>query len=218
MRPSRRASALVVVLVVAAACGVPTAFTPRPIAKNQVPFHLLAPEAPTTTTTTTPSPSFVPVTIYLVNSTQQYLVPSQRLVAPPAPLAAVLDALLVGPTTSETALGVQTALSSTVRVLGASVTNGVATVNFNSAFGQITGPQQVLAVAQVVFTVTGQLTAETGVQFEISGSPTNVPIATGAQVPGPVHLLQYAALSSPAPLVAPNAGTGTTTVPPTTGG
>jgi spore germination protein GerM len=163
---------------------------------------------------TTPSPAFtVPVLVYLVDPTAQHLVSSQRLVAPPAQLSAVLDALLAGPTASELALGVQTAISSGVRVLGASVDGGVATVNFNSAFGQISGPQQVLAVAQVVFTVTSQLTPETGVAFEIGGTPTDVPIATGAQVPGPVHLLQYVALAPPAPgsTTIPTAPSGSTT-------
>jgi len=209
MNPRRTLwAAALLTLCLAAGCGVPTQNAPQLIPKAQVPFHLLDPEAPTTTTVTTPSPAFtVPVLIYLVNSTSQYLVSSQRLVAPPAQLSAVLDALLAGPTASELAIGTQTALSSGVSVLGASVAGGVATVNFNSAFGQITGPQQILAVAQVVFTVTSQLTPETGVTFEISGTPTNVPIATGAQVPGPVHLLQYAALAPPAP------GSTTTTTP-----
>ena len=204
-------------LSVTAACGVPTQNAPQVIAKAQVPFHLLDPEAPTTTTVTTPSPAFtVPVLVYLVNPTSQYLVSSQRLVAPPAQLSAVLDALLAGPTASELALGVQTAFSSGVRVLSAGVSGGVATVNFNSAFGDITGPEQILAVAQVVFTVTSQLTPETGVTFEIGGTPTNVPVATGAQVPGPVHLLQYAALAPPPPGSTTTAPFGTATTGSTT--
>jgi spore germination protein GerM len=182
-----------------AGCGVPTQSAPQTIPRAQVPFHLLDPEAPTTTTTAPAPPFTVPVLIYLVSSTGQNLVSSQRLVAPPAQLSAVLDALLAGPTAGEAALGTQTAISSGVRVLGASVNDGVATVNFNSAFGEISGPQQILAVAQVVFTVTSQLSPETGVTFEIGGTPTNVPIATGAQVPGPVHLLQYVALAPPPP-------------------
>lgn len=193
-------------------CGVPTQDSPRAIPRAQVPFHLLDPQAPTTTTTTVPSPPFtVPVLVYLVDDTGQHLISSQRLVAPPAPLSAVLDALLAGPTASEQALGVQTAMSSDVRVLGASVSGGVATVNFNSAFGEITGPEQILAVAEVVFTVTSQLTPETGVAFQIGGIPTNVPVATGAQVPGPVHLLQYAALAPQPP-----GSTPATTSPPGT--
>jgi len=197
----------------AAGCGVPTQSAPQIIPRAQVPFHLLDPEAPTTTTTMPPPPFTVPVLVYLVSSNGQNLVSSQRLVAPPAQLSAVLDALLAGPTAGELALGTQTAIGSGVRALGASVNGGVATVNFNSAFGDLSGPQQVLAVAQVVFTVTGQLSPETGVTFEIDGTPTNVPIATGAQVPGPVHLLQYVALAPPPP----GSPTTTTTTPPGAG-
>jgi spore germination protein GerM len=207
----RRLAAAVMVLAALAltGCGVPTGASPQAIAKSQVPFRLLAPQAPTTTPVTAPSPSFtIPVTVYLVSPSQQYLVENPRLVAPPAELSAVLDALLAGPTTSESALGIQTALSSSVRVLGASVANGVASINFNSDFGEITGPQEVLAVAQVVYTVTGQLSVATGVQFLIDGVPINVPIGTGAVVAGPVHVLQYAALAPPAaspPTTAPAA-------------
>ena len=133
-------------------------------------------------------------------STQQHLIAAQRVVVPTANLDATLtaavDALLAGPTAPEVAAGDVTAFSNGVRLLSADVTGGVttrvATVNFNQAFGEISGSLQVLAVAQVVFTVTHQLGQTTGVQFEIQGVPIEVPSASGAQVPGPVHLAQYA--------------------------
>jgi len=68
----------------------------------------------------------------------------------------------------------------------------VVTVNFNDAFGQITGADAELAVYQVVATV---VTAQdnkldTGVLFEIDGIPTSVPVSSGAQVSRPVYLSQ----------------------------
>ena len=66
------------------------------------------------------------------------------------------------------------------------------TVNFNDAFGQITGSFTELAVAQVVATVVSQSRLGTGVVFEIDGAPTSVPIASGVQVQGPVYLWQFA--------------------------
>jgi len=197
----------------AAGCGIPTAAAPRPIAKSAIPFQLLSPTSPAgATTTTTPPASFtVPVSIYLVGPTQQNLVSTQRLVAPPAPLDTVLDALLAGPTVAESALGISTAFPSSVRVLSATVANGVATVNFNAAFGNISGQSAVLAVAQVVFTVTSELTPETGVLFEIEGTPTTVPDASGAQVAGPVHVLQYLTLAPGSKTGSGSAGAG---VPP----
>jgi spore germination protein GerM len=128
---------------------------------------------------------------------------------------------LAGPTTLESARRVTTALSSNVRVRSATVSGSIATINFNTAFEEISGTAQVLAVAQVVYTVTGQLGTDVGVQFEIDGTPVPVPTATGAEVTGPVHLLNYFALapvaSTRATPASPGATTTTTTGPTPTG-
>jgi hypothetical protein len=64
-------------------------------------------------------------------------------------------------------------------------------VNFNSAFGQITGTAIEQAVAQVVATVATETGTGTGVIFEIEGQRTSVPVANGSQVAGPVYLLDF---------------------------
>jgi hypothetical protein len=67
----------------------------------------------------------------------------------------------------------------------------VVTVNFNDAFGQITGADAELAVYQIVATVVlAQGKLDTGVLFEIDGAPTSVPVSSGEQVPGPIYLSQ----------------------------
>jgi hypothetical protein len=48
-----------------------------------------------------------------------------------------------------------------------------------------------LAVAQVVATVAAESGPTTGVIFQIDGEQTSVPVASGAQVPGPVYLSQF---------------------------
>ena len=173
------------------ACGIPTGGAPNRIPSAHVPYGLLSPLPPTTTTTLPTSAYSVPVTVYLVASTRQVLISAGRSVAPPGTLTSVLDALLGGPTTIESDRNITTALPSGVRLLSATVNNGVAIVDLNRAFGQISGTQQVLAVAQIVFTVAGQLGSTIGVQFEITGSPTAVPVGSGAQVSGPVRVLEY---------------------------
>jgi hypothetical protein len=70
------------------------------------------------------------------------------------------------------------------------VQGSIVTVNFNTAFGQITGADAELAVAQVVATVVAQSKPTTSVLFEIDGQPISVPISSGAQVSGPVLLWQ----------------------------
>jgi spore germination protein GerM len=128
----------------------------------------------------------VPEVIYLV-STNQHVVAATRDVQFPANLSEILGALLDGPTATESAAGLQSFLTGTKA--SATVTGGVATVNFTKPI-QVVGPDLTLAIAQIVFTVTQQ-PGVTGVVFQIAGQPIDVPIASGAQVPGPVDATSY---------------------------
>jgi spore germination protein GerM len=193
--------------VTVAGCAIPTQSRPSTVSPTHVPFQLLNPHVPTTTTTTPPATSLVPVTIFLLQSNQSnFLTALSRVVTSPAPLTAVLTDLLAGPTTAEAASGITTAIPNNVAVLSASAPVGnVVTVNFNDAFGAITGANIELAVSQVVATVAaGQDNPYIGVLFEIAGQRVPVPIASGAQVPGPVYQLQF---------VPPSATTTTTAAP-----
>jgi spore germination protein GerM len=97
-----------------------------------------------------------------------------------------------GPTSGDSAAGLTTAIPSNVVVLSASApASNVVTVNFNAAFDQITGTDTELAVAQVVATVVNEVGLGTGVIFEIAGQRTQVPVANGSLVAGPVYLLQF---------------------------
>jgi spore germination protein GerM len=187
----RRACTCLVLAVVAlgsVACGIPTATTPTPIAKSDVPYHLLNPPTTTTTVPGTPPAVGVAEQIFLV-SPDGHLVAATREVAVPASPTQVVGALLAGPTATETAAGIQSFLTQA----GVQVTTqagGVATVNFNTNPIQVVGPDQTLAIAQVVYTVTQQ-PGVTGVTFEIDGKAIEVPTAAGAQVPGPVGRVDY---------------------------
>jgi spore germination protein GerM len=180
--------------LMAAGCAVPTQNGPSTIGPNHVPFDLLNPQAQTTTTTEPPLSSLVPVKVYLLAPNQQLLA-VERVVVSPAPLTSVLNAMLAGPTSSEAAKGTTTAIPNNVAVLSVATQGATVTVNFNSAFGQITGTSTEQAVSQVVATVAEQTGISTGVIFEIDGHRSSVPIASGAQVPGPVYLLQFVPVS-----------------------
>ena len=190
------------VAVLLAGCGIPTESAARSISHSQVPYHLLSPTAPTVTTPTLNS--FVTINVYFT-VTNKSVVKEPRFIPPPAAsLTAVIDALLKGPKLSELQTGVQTSLDSGVKLLSAHVADGIAKVNFNPAFADISGYQQVLAVAQVVWTVAtwpgGALHGTgIGVEFEIGGFEIQVPLSTGRLVTGPVHLKQYASLLAPTP-------------------
>jgi hypothetical protein len=174
----------------AAGCAIPTQEGPSSISPSHVPFGLLSPDLPSTTTTQPNLASYVPVNVYLLGPTLQ-LQALNRFVAAPAHLRAVLTSMLAGPTSSEAAKGITTDIPNNITVLGAVAQGSLVTVNFNDAFAQITGGATELAVAQVVATVVEQNGLGTGVIFEIGGQRTSVPIASGAQVPGPVYLWQF---------------------------
>ncbi len=181
----------------ASGCAIPTQGTPSTIARSKVPFNLMDPHSSTTTTTQPNASSFVPVKVFFLD-TSDHLVPASRLVRPPAPLIDVIKALLEGPTVSDTANGISTAIPSNVRVLDVSQpTANVVTVNLSSTFGEITGINTELAVGQIVSTVANEVGPLTGVLFQIEGQHLSVPIANGSVVAGPVYQLQF--LSGPVP-------------------
>jgi hypothetical protein len=180
--------AMLAVCVVSAACGIPSGGAPTDIAKADVPFRLLHPSP----STTVPPPPAVGVTetIFLVTG-GQHLQPVTRDVPVPANLTQILGALLDGPTAAESSLGLQTFLTGARTHVTATVSNAIATVNFASNPVQVVGPDQTLAVAQVVFTATQQ-PGIASVAFEIAGQPIGVPTASGVQASGPVNRTLYA--------------------------
>jgi Sporulation and spore germination len=186
---ARRASvcAALAFLAVSAACGIPSGGAPTDIAKASVPFHLLNP-APSTTVVPPPAVG-VTETIFLVAG--GHLQAVTRDVPVPANLTQILGALLAGPTAAESAAGLHTFLTSAHTGVSATVANGVATVDFASNPVPVVGPDQTLAVAQVVFTATQQ-PGVAAVAFEIAGQPIGVPTASGVQASGPVNRTLYA--------------------------
>jgi hypothetical protein len=175
--------------LIAAGCAIPTQQGPSTVPPGHVPPGLVSPELPTTTTTQPRLSSEVQVKIYLLGPTG-LLVEEERVVQIPAPLTSVITSMLAGPTQSESRAGITTAIPNNVVVLSAVTQGSVVTVNFNEAFGEITGSETQLAVAQVVATVVAENGLTTGVLVEIDGVPSSVPIASGAEVPGPVYLWQ----------------------------
>jgi len=192
-RPSTRALVFVAALgVLAAGCGVPVDTGPTALPRKGVPFDLLAPETPTSTTTAQAPPVAVSVQVFLL-APSGHLVAAMRDVPFPAPAITVLAALVDGPTNTEAAAGLQSAIPAQTQVISATVSGGTATVDLGGTFGQLVGQTQIDAVAQIVFTATA-LPGVAGVTFELSGQPVDVPTATGADVPT-ADRTQFAALA-----------------------
>ena len=192
MRKRLRAPLLLGLLSLAwAGCAIPTQGAPVSIAPSKVPFNLLDPHPPTTTTTQPKPSSFVGVQVYFLNAASQ-LQPAERYVASPAQLTNILDALMAGPSPSDVANDITSAIPSDVTVLAATTGAGnVVTVDMNDAFGVITGTDTELAVAQIVATVAAANGNGTGVLFEIDGQRTSVPVANGSEVAGPVYVIDF---------------------------
>jgi spore germination protein GerM len=188
---------LLPVAALATGCALPTQGSPSAIPASRVPFNLLDPHPPTTTTTQPKPSSYVGAKVYFLNAkANDALTPADRLVSAPAQLPAIITTLVSGPSSGESAQGLTTAIPSDVVVLSAAETppgSNVVTVNFSTAFGQITGTATEQAVAQVVTTVVNEIGPGTGIVFEINGTHTSVPIANGSQVAGPVYLLDVIA-------------------------
>lgn len=194
----RRLAALAGVMALAcggvalAACGIPTEATAR--ALSNVPAKVNEPLPVTSTTALPTQAGDVTLTVFFI-STDAYLVAEPRYVKPPASVATAIETLLAGPTTHELYTeGLTSALASDIKLLHTYRVGTVATVNFTTHFGSLSGNQEVLGVAQVVFTVAGALQPSIGVLFEINGDPIPVPVASGGLTSSPVHESDYASL------------------------
>ncbi|MGH9016830.1 MAG: GerMN domain-containing protein [Acidimicrobiales bacterium] len=188
------AAAVVVAAVALSACGVPVDRAPTALPRKGVPFGLLRPSSSSSTATSVVSPLESQVQIFLVTSSGHLAPVLRRVRTTEESLTAVLGALVRGPSNVEAAAGLASAVPPQTNVLGASIgTDQVATIDLGGTFGQLVGQAQIEAVAQIVFTATA-LPGVSGVTFELSGQPVEVPVASGALVPV-ADSSQFAALA-----------------------
>lgn len=134
-------------------------------------------------------------------SVEVYFVGSDRLarVARPVETADVhvaVRALLDGPTESEAASGLRTAVPVGTRLLGATVEGGTARIDLSESFVGVAGENQVPAVAQVVFTATG-LPGVERVVVAVDGEGIDVPRSDGTLTSGPLTRDDFAQLAPP---------------------
>jgi spore germination protein GerM len=193
----RRRAGLVAVLAVAAgllaACGVPGDHIPREIDASNVPFQLLAPTAGATSTTV---PSAFTRTaqavIYLANADGR-LVATPRDVEAPITVGKAITALLRGPTSDE-ANQLSTSITSDTKLLDVrGPTDGLVTIDLSRHVLDITGRQQILALAQVVYTATSIASVDR-VLFKFDGSSHEVPNGDGKLTSSPLGRQSYRAL------------------------
>jgi spore germination protein GerM len=176
----------VVALVGAAGCSAPVDSGPKTLRAASIPEALRSPSS--TTSTSVPSGESEEVTVYYIQGDR--LAPVKRRVSPPVTVEKVLQKLFAGPTTAEAVGGMRSAISPDTDILGAPIEARIATVNVskNFAFGLPT--DQIMAVAQVVFTAV-EIPGVTGVLFAENGRRQEVPQGDGSSTSAPLGRASY---------------------------
>ena len=184
----RRVFCLALAALVFSSCGVGAEQSPQKLDPRSVPFGLLAPATSTTTTTQVAEST---VFVYLQGS--QRLVRVARTVPSPTDIPAVLKELDAGPTAAESGQGMTSPISSAAPLKLLSFRAGVASIDAPPSFEALGGQDQIVAAAQLVFTLTG-LPGVSGVDFLVGGQPTQVPTAGGSLSQGPLTRADYGSL------------------------
>jgi spore germination protein GerM len=178
-----------------AGCATDTQRDARLVDDEEVPFGLL--DHPDASPPTADGPAAQESTVYLVNE-DDLLVPVVRSAARRDP-GAIVDALSGDLTEAEVRLGLRTLLDSdgeTPLVIDVAVARGIATTDLAPAFLELDGETQVLALAQLVLT----LTAQPGVgqvAMTTNGVLVDVPRADGTTTSDPVAAVDYSELIAP---------------------
>jgi len=167
----RRLLVVVAVATLVGACGVQSDDHPRAVANEDVPFDLLASG---TTSVPTQDDQGVGRTVWFVDNSG-FLARGQRQLQMPVTPSVILSALLQGVTDAEANNGLRSNIPSGTKLLGVDGPNDdLVTVNLSGEILTVSREQQRLALAQVVYTVTG-LPKVDRVLFEFDGKPTQVP-------------------------------------------
>lgn len=200
MRPLHRVLLvpLVLLAVVLTACGVEPQDRPEAIA---------VPAEPSSSGGTAPGTGGVEVTVYFVRGTRLDTVERR---APDDSAASALELVAAGPSRAEVLSGLRTALGpQLVSVDDPGLAGGTAELILSPEFAGVSGGNQLLAVAQVVFTVT-ERPGVTQVHFSSAGAPVEVPTDAGL-TDAPVGRADYRSVTPQRPSPA-----ATSTAPPAT--
>ena len=193
MNPLR--ALLLLVLVLLGACGVPTEDRPEQVSTAAV---------PQTESYDDDRPGGPRLTVYLVRGAE--LVPVQRRTSA-VTTAQALELLVEGPSRAEAAAGIRTALVPEVVAVSREPAEDTATVEVTRGFTGITGGNQLLAVAQIVFTLT-EVPTVSDVRFTVEGVPVEVPTDEGLTA-RPVGRADYGTVTPAEPAANGTPATGT---------
>jgi hypothetical protein len=176
-----------VALLAIASCGVPTQTSPTRLADYNV--HVVG---PVPSTTRAPGRPTVRAELCFVSGDR--LVAIERELRAPLSARRVVDAL-VDLTRTRLPAGIRSAISTRdiAAASNALPARGIARVELTADFAQHAAAEQVVAVAQVVCTLTN-LPGVGQVQFTHDGDPADIPRADGSRTSEPVSRFDYSVL------------------------
>jgi spore germination protein GerM len=208
----RRWLAVLTVALLTGGCGVTTQNGPTEVSDRDL-SQAGQPDEPATSPKATPTQGTGGIV-------QVYFVRGQRLFGVsrtvdhtdvPGP---ALEELLVGPTRSESTQGVSTAIPAGTPPLEVTVVEGIAVVAVPPQLDTLTAPEQIVMVAQLVYTLTG-INGIVGLQLSDGRGLVDVPNGSGELSYGPVYRADFGSIAPPAD--GPGSPPTTTAAPTPTG-
>ena len=186
---------LVSAVLVLAGCGVPMQSAPVPIEPGTIPSQL---QGSGRTTTTEPSTTPGRLTVQVNFVRKDKLVSLHReapAATPPGRLSTVIQALADGPTETEQADGVTTALPAELSLTVAEVHGSRVVLDLSGDTEGRSATENVLAVGQIVLSVTALPTVDE-VTFSRDGEPVEALLADGALTTDPLTAADYESLQA----------------------
>ena len=186
---TRRGAAALLALILLSSCGIPVEDSARPISGDDIPATIPSPAPAPTSPLGDQRPASVE--LFFVHGSR--LAPVRRDVPIPLSLERAIAEIARGPTPVERNQGFRTALPKDLRLAG-TVAAGVPLIEVTDSFAQVEGEEQILALAQLVFTLTG-LPGVDGVSFGLAGRPVEVPTGDGVLKRGPLRRPDFQAVA-----------------------
>lgn len=173
--------------VALAGCGVPAEASPRVIGESRLPESLHQSAA----TTTTVGVAREDVRLWFVRDDR--LVKVTHQIEPPVDPQSVVGELTAGPSEAEQRDSLRSAIPDPEVIVDVDVQGGTATIKLDDAFEQVPTADQVLAIGQLVLTMT-DLRGVGQVRFDLGGAEVAVPVPDGGTSSGPVSADDFQAL------------------------
>ncbi|MEY4230277.1 MAG: hypothetical protein RLZZ362_1126 [Actinomycetota bacterium] len=171
-------------------CGVPRQQAAESIPEREVPVGLRSSEPVNDQATVDREP------VDLWFSRDGRLMSARHVIPSPVTASVAIAELLAGPTEDEQSDGLRSAIPDAAVVVSVETSRGGATVELSSGFGDIPVADQVLAVGQLVLTLT-DLRGVGRVSFVVDDEAVTVPLPTGETAPGAVVRDDYLLLTMP---------------------